>query len=88
MLGRAAQPGKSDERVEAGLNDAWTRSNQRSGPEIEPFGSMPAPSKAHPNSVRDVTRAIPDRAGQYRVVFYGLPARLGIETGSTQLSWY
>ena len=56
MLGRAAQPGKSDERVEAGLNDAWTRSNQRSGPEIEPFGSMPAPSKAHPNSVRDVTR--------------------------------
>ena len=60
----------------------------RSGPEIEPFGSMPASSKVHPNSVRDITRAISDWAGQCRVVFYGLLAWLDIETGLTWLSWH
>ena len=51
----------------------------RLGLGIKPFGSMPAPSKAHFNSIRDIARAIPSGAGQCWVAWWAWPARPGIE---------
>src|SRR5437762_4547176 len=76
-------PGKGDERLEAGLMRRLDSTRPRSGPCIVHFGSMPVPRKPDLDSARLFTKAIPDRAGQCRVVRCASPARPGFESGSS-----
>ena len=50
--------------------------------------SMLAPKKADLNLARLSTKAIPDQADESWDLRYSLPARLGIELGSSQVSRY